>query len=144
MVIKFKKLSDNAKTPVKAHSSDAGFDLSASSFSIDDKGLFVYGTGIAVDIPVGYVGKLYSRSSIAKYGLSLTNCVGIIDAGYHGEIMMKFRPTETVRQGRESVYQLGERIGQLIIEKLPDVEMVEADELGESERGTGGYGSTGK
>lgn len=144
MVINFKKLSNEAKAPYKAHSSDAGFDLSAASFSIDDKGLFVYGTGVAVDIPEGYVGKLYPRSSIAKYGLALTNGVGIIDAGYHGEILMKFRPTESVREGLESIYQIGDRIGQLVIEKLPDVEMVETEYLGESERGVGGYGSTGK
>ena len=144
MKITFKKLTKSATAPTKAHSTDAGFDLCATSFSVDDNGLLVYGTGIAVDIPEGYVGKLYPRSSIAKYGLALTNGVGVIDAGYHGEILMKFRPTESVREGLESVYQIGDRIGQLVIEKLPDVEMVETEYLGESERGVGGYGSTGK
>lgn len=138
MVIKFKKLNENAIVPVKAHRTDAGYDLTATSVNEDERGLLVYGTGIAVDIPQGYVGNLHARSSIAKYGLVLTNGVGVIDAGYHGEILMKF-----VKTGNGNVYQVGDRIGQLLIQKVEDVFWEETTTLGDSERGTGGYGSTG-
>ena len=136
--------------PTKAHSSDAGFDLVATSISIDEFGCYVYGTGLAFEIPEGYVGLVFPRSSIAKKLVSLSNAVGVIDSGYRGEVMAKFRPAPGKVSGGvvldsngEFVYHVGDRIAQLVFMKLPDVQMVETLDLWESDRGTGGYGSTG-
>lgn len=103
--------------------------------------LMVYGTGLAVEIPEGYVGLLFPRSSISKKGLTLANSVGVIDSGYRGEIMFKFAITSD-RPRKNSVYEVGDRIGQLIIMPYPKIEFV-TGELTESERGVGGFGSTG-
>ncbi len=139
--IYFKILNKDAAAPRKAHDADAGFDLTACRKWVDEYGNICYGTGLAVDIPQGYVGKIHPRSSICKYDLQLSNSVGVIDSGYHGEIMAKFRPTRE----NGTFYKEGERICQLIIEKLPEVAFVEAaGGFNESERGEGGYGSTGK
>lgn len=149
MKIKIKRLSKNAVLPVKAHASDAGFDLTATSRTLDEHGAFVYGTGIAVEIPDGYVGLVFPRSSIAKKDIILSNCVGVIDSGYRGEIMAKFKPAEKFNCGIYKIdnkfhkYEVGERIAQLIIMPIPEIEFEEVEELSDSERGTGGYGSSG-
>lgn len=142
MKIKIKKLTEDAVLPVKAHASDAGFDLTAASCTIDENGALVYGTGIAVEIPDGYVGLVFPRSSIAKKDIMLSNCVGVIDSGYRGEVMAKFKPTNFFNC--RSIYGIGERIAQLIIMPIPEIEFEEVEELSESERGTGGYGSSGE
>lgn len=142
MKIRFTKLTDNAVTPSKAHATDAGFDLTATSRTIDTAGNFVYGTGIAVEIPEGYMGLVFPRSSIAKKTLLLTNSVGVIDSGYRGEIMAKFCDNKLTARGE--IYEVGERIAQLIILPYPAVEFEEAESLSDSDRGVGGYGSTGK
>ena len=80
MVVKFRKLNEYAIPPVKAHATDAGFDLTATSCYHDEEGNTVYGTGLAVEIPKGYVGLLFPRSSIAKKDLLLSNAVGVIDS----------------------------------------------------------------
>lgn len=156
MEVRFKILNPLAKPPKRAHLTDAGFDLVAASRSVDEDGAVVYGTGLALEIPEGYVGLVFPRSSIANKGLVLSNCVGVIDSGYRGEVMAKFKPSLSfgvraglpelgyVRMAPCDIYEVGERIAQLIIMKLPDVQLIESEELGESERGTGGYGSTGK
>ena len=141
MKIKFKKLSPIAVVPRKAHASDAGFDMTCTRYEVTNGELFTYHTDIAVEIPEGNVGLLFPRSSIYKQDLFLTNSVGVVDSGYRGEVMFKFKPICTdVKQH----YQVGERIGQLIIIPYPDVEFVEADELSDSDRGEGGYGSSGR
>lgn len=140
MIVRYKKLTPFAETPTKAHPTDAGNDLFATSVEIDEYGNVVYGTGIAVEIPEGYVGLLFPRSSNAKKDIVLTNHVGVIDSGYRGEIMLKFRPLKP----SANVYKCGEKIGQLIILPYPNIEWEKANELTETERGTGGYGSTGK
>ena len=142
MKVKIKKLNENAVKPFKAHETDAGFDLVATSRILDEHGAIVYGTGLAFEIPQGYVGLLYPRSSIAKKDLLLSNAVGVLDAGYRGEVMFKFKPSLAVSQPR--MYNVGERIGQLIIQPIPQIEFEWSDELSDSERGAGGYGSTGK
>ena len=139
--IKFKKLCPEAVEPKRAHKSDAGWDLTAVSRDWDaEQRVYVYGTGIAVEIPEGYAGLLFPRSSIANKDLLLTNAVGIIDSGYRGEIMAKF----CQRDDGGSIYGIGERIAQLVISPviIPEIEIV--DELNDTERGTGGFGSTGK
>lgn len=135
--VKIKRLSSTAKLPTKAHATDAGYDLYASSCHYED-GMLHYGTGVAVEIPAGYVGLVFPRSSIANTHLTLSNSVGVIDSGYRGEIKAKFR------KGGSKGYKVGERIAQLIIMPYPEVTFEEVDELSESDRGTGGYGSSGK
>ena len=154
MKIKIKRLSENAVLPVKAHATDAGFDLTATSCNIDENGAMVYGTGIAVEIPDGYVGLVFPRSSICKKDMMLTNSVGVIDSGYRSEIKAKFKPTDFFNYYDGSIiaespigdnmYCIGERIAQLIIMPIPKIEFVEAEELSDSDRGEGGFGSTGK
>lgn len=142
MKVKFKKLVPEAVIPEYAKAGDAGKDLVATSRTWNDEmQCWIYGTGLAVEIPEGHVGLLFPRSSIRKYGIILTNHVGVIDSGYRGEIMLTFRPAMV---GGEHVYNVGERIGQLIIIPYPQYESIEAEELSETERGEGGHGSTGK
>lgn len=140
MKIRFKKLHKNAQIPKRAHNTDAGFDLTATSIRVDGK-LVEYGTGLAVEIPEGYVGLVFPRSSIFKKTIYLTNSVGVIDSGYRGEVMAKFR-LDALDEPL-SIYNVGERIAQLIIMPIPSVTFQETEELSDSERGTGGYGSTG-
>lgn len=139
MKIRFKKLHHDAVVPAKAHATDAGFDLTAISVAYGDNGLVSYGTGLSVEIPLGYMGLVFPRSSVCKKDLALTNSVGVIDSGYRGEIMAKFRMTDM----QADVYEKGDRIAQLVIVPYPEIEFEEADELSDSDRGMGGYGSTG-
>lgn len=141
MRVRFKKLHENAIIPTKAHPTDAGFDLTCVAFEEDNvKEIVTYHTGLAMEIPAGYVGLVFPRSSIYKVQLDLSNCVGVIDSGYRGEIMAKFRIVKPhIRR-----YGIGERIAQIIIIPYPEIEFEEAEELADSDRGTGGYGSTGK
>lgn len=141
MKIKFTKKHPDAVIPAKAHPTDAGFDLTCTSVEEDLKHNCVsYGTGIAVEIPEGYVGLVFPRSSVYKEDIALTNCVGVIDSGYRGEIKAKFR----ILQPHIHRYTKGDRICQMIILPYPEVEFEEADELSDSDRGEGGYGSTNK
>lgn len=154
MKVRVKKLCESAIIPTKAHPTDAGMDLVATSMSVDKEGNIVYGTGLAFEIPEGHVGLLFPRSSNAKKTMLLSNSVGVIDSGYRGEVMMKFKPSDTfmefdghphkMKATPASIYEVGERIGQLIIIPYPDVVFEEADELSGTDRGDGGYGSTGK
>lgn len=143
MTIKFKRLSENAIAPVKAHSTDAGFDLTVNGITteINENGqiVLVYHTGIAVEIPDGYFGALVPRSSIYKKPLLLTNSFGVVDSSYRGEILAKFKVTT---DAVPSVYQQGERFAQLLILPIPEVEFEEAEQLSETERGEGSFGST--
>lgn len=141
MKVRFKKLSPNAVIPTKAHPTDAGFDLVATTRKRDEFNNIVYGFGIAVEVPVNHVGLIFPRSSIAKRDLMLTNSVGCVDSSFRGEILAKFKPCFS---GRGDIYEVGERIAQLIIMPYPEVEFEEVKELSDSDRGTGGYGSTGK
>lgn len=141
MKVKIKKLYTDAILPTKAHSTDAGWDLYAHSKSFDNKNI-VYGTGVAFEIPEGYVGLLFPRSSNAKTDLLLSNSVGVLDSGYRGEVLFKFKVARYNYIG--DTYDVGDRIGQLIIIPYPEVEFIETDELSDSDRGTGGYGSSGK
>ena len=125
--------------PTKAHTTDAGCDLYATSKEYDECGCVVYGTGIAVEIPQGYVGFVFPRSSIARTGLALSNAVGVIDSGYRGEVMAKFRRVQIPAEE----YKVGERIAQLVVMPYPEVNFEEVAELSVSDRGVGGYGSSG-
>jgi dUTP pyrophosphatase len=142
MQVRIKKLHAAAVIPAYSKSGDAAMDLTAISVEKDDDGNAVYGTGLAIEIPDGYVGLLFPRSSNSKTHLYLTNHVGVIDSGYRGEIKFKFRPINGFVDAR--VYAKYDRVGQLIILPYPQIELVESDELSETERGDGGFGSTGK
>lgn len=149
MKVRIKKLCPEAVIPQYAHATDAGLDLTAISKNLDKNGNVVYGTGLAVEIPDGYVGLIFPRSSISQTRQILSNCVGVIDSGYRGEITFKFKGINVfvgiANKGYEVVdYNVGDRIGQLIIMPYPHIEFEEVAELSESDRGTGGYGSTGK
>lgn len=139
--VKVKKLVPHAFMPERAHQSDAGLDLRAiDSYKNYDFGYIEFGTGLAVEIPEGHVGLIFPRSSISKTSHLLKNSVGVIDSGYRGEI--KFRMTfEDSKEDME--YQFGDKIGQLIILPYPKVELEEAEELSNTVRGDGGFGSTG-
>lgn len=141
MVIKVKKLAYNAQIPQYAHFGDAGLDLVATSYGQydADKDIYTYQTGIAIEIPPGYVGLLVPRSSVYKTGFSLANNCGIIDENYRGEIMFKFRKVNP----EQPDFQIGDRIGQLVIVPYLYSPIVEVDELSETNRGTSGWGSTG-
>ena len=139
--VRVKRLCDGAVLPSRAHESDAGFDLVAVSVDEDRKrGIVTYGTGIAVEIPEGHVGLLFPRSSVYRHQLQLSNGVGVIDAGYRGEVMLKYR----IVQPHISRYGIGDRVGQLVVLELPKVSIEEVGELDVSDRGDGGFGSTGK
>lgn len=141
VTVRFKKLHPEAKPPFRATEGAAAFDLYAVSMDWDPKNcVYTYGTGLAFEIPSGYCGLLYPRSSIYKVGQIFPNCVGVIDSDYRGEVSMKF----SYRDDPASEYRPGDRIGQMVIMPIPAVEYVEADELSKTDRGVGGYGSTGR
>ena len=138
--VKIKKLHPEAVIPSYAKDGDAGLDLVATEIVSNTTFDVTYGTGIAMEIPKGYVGLVFPRSSVRKYDLSLSNCVGVIDSGYRGEIQATFKKTD----GLDSTsYKKGDRIVQIIIIPYPKVRFVEVDELSQTDRGEGGFGSTG-
>ena len=164
MKVKIKKLNKNAVIPKYANFGDAGMDLIATHIIYDEYGNVVYGTGLAFEIPKGYVGLIFPRSSNSKQDLLLSNSVGIIDSGYRGEILFKFKPTVSIVSDKDEPniefewipeemsinfandfkhYQKGDRIGQIIILPYPEIEFEEVQELSETERGEDGFGSTG-
>ena len=142
MRIKVKKLNSDAVIPSKANEGDAGFDLTAVTVSAEPDKIICYGTGLAIAIPEGYVGLLFPRSSVAKKSLSLANSVGVLDSGYRGEVKLKFRQEDHYTHTQRT-YQVGERVGQLVVVKLPELGIEEVDELDDTSRGSGGFGSSG-
>lgn len=139
MEVKIKKLNENAVIPRYAHPTDAGLDLVSVSKSKDKDGNFVYGTGLAFEIPDGFVGLVFPRSSVSARRMTMANCVGVIDSGYRGEVTAKFMTHLFAKP-----YDKGDRVAQMIIMPYPHVDFVEVDELSDSDRRDGGYGSTGK
>lgn len=156
--LKFKKLNYAAKDkegnptvmesqavlPKKAHATDAGYDLTATRITqeVDEAGklILVYHTDLTVEIPEGYVGLLFMRSSVCKKSIQLCNCTGVIDSNYRGEIMGKFKVTT---DALPRIYEPGEKFAQLVL--VPYYTVVETEwveELTETERGEGGFGST--
>ena len=141
MKVKIKKLHPNAVIPSYAKNGDAGLDLTAISKSECVENIITYRTGLSIAIPQGYVGLIFPRSSIYKLDMFLTNCVGVIDSGYRGEIMFKFAITESEQFA--DIYHTGDRVGQLIIIPYPQIELEEVEELSDTDRGEGGFGSSG-
>lgn len=142
--IKVKKLNENAVIPKYSKIGDAGMDLTITSMIDETTTDVTYGFGIAMEIPKGYVGLVFPRSSIRKYDLALTNCVGVIDSGYRGELQATFKKTSWLKSNESEKYNIGDRGAQIMIIPYPNIDFVESDELSDSERGSGGFGSTGK
>ena len=141
--VKFIKLNSNAQAPTYGSPFAAGADLrvlTKESIEIFPQETVLLHTGIAAEIPEGLVGLIYARSGLAsKRGLAPANCVGVIDSDYRGEIMVALRNYSNHVQ----VVENGERIAQLVIAPYIPAEFVEADALSDTERGEGGFGSTG-
>lgn len=169
MKVKIKKLSENAVIPQYAKPGDAGMDVVATSINVTDK-YIEYGTGLAFEVPEGYVMLIFPRSSVSKYDLSLANAVGVLDSSYRGELKLRFKrnyrienlpseetddkfTTTSILWGEDTKnyrinacdwYNVGDRIGQIMILPYPIIEFEETDELTDTERGIGGFGSTSK
>lgn len=165
MEVKIKKLHKDAVIPKYAKPGDAGLDLTAIDRKLvkEDSGVeyIEYDTGLAIEIPSGYVGLIFPRSSLCSKDLILSNHVGVIDSGYRGSIKAKFKLDVTYERIANieeksityygagglcysEIYAIGERCMQLIILPYPQIEFIEVDELSSTERGSGGYGSTNK
>lgn len=142
MRVKIKKLDKNAVIPFYGTEGSAGMDLTATSKEVvdkgDDYGFIEYGTGLSVEIPEGYAGFIFPRSSISKTGMMLANAVGVIDSDYTGEVKLRFKYIS-----KSVDYKVGDRIGQLIIMPYPKIEFEEVQELSTTARSSGGFGSTG-
>lgn len=143
MDIYFKKLNDLAKVPTRGSKYSAGYDLYAATDStvyIPPHSTVKIGTGLAMDIPHGYFGAIFARSGIAtKRGLRPANCTGICDEDYKGEYIVALHNDSNELMSIE----VGERIAQLIILPYQNLDFIEVDELHETDRGKGGFGSTG-
>lgn len=144
MIVKFKKLTENAVAPKYAHyGTDMGADITCTSYEYDEvKDRFIYHTGLAFEVPKGYGMLIFPRSSNTKTESYLPNSVGVLDSSYRGELMFIYKN----RTAGHIVppYKEGERIGQVIIFPYPIIDYQEVDELSETDRGTSGFGSTGK
>jgi dUTP pyrophosphatase len=136
-----RRLRPDAVLPSYAHPGDAGLDLTAVEAVILEPGArTAVPTGLAVAIPVGWVGLVHPRSGLARrHGLTVANAPGTIDAGYRGEVQVLL-----INLGAETVYlAAGERIAQLLLQPVGQASVVEVDDLDDTARGVGGFGSTG-
>lgn len=135
--IKLKKTHALAQIPTKMNSSDAGFDCFAVEIN-ETEDYLEYNLGFQIEIPNGYFGLLAARSSITKYDLMVKNSIGIIDSGYRGDVKLR------TKKFGDKVYNVGERVCQLIILPLPEFSLIEVDQLDTESDRLGGFGSTGK
>jgi dUTP pyrophosphatase len=142
VILRFRRLSEAARPPARAHDEDAGYDLHAAEPARLGPGeRATVGTGIAVAIPPGHAGLVLPRSGLAaRHGISVVNAPGLIDAGYRGEVRVLLLNTD-----RERAFEVapGDRIAQLVVVRIEGPELEEATELDETLRGGGGFGSTG-
>jgi dUTP pyrophosphatase len=143
VTLEFTRLSEAARPPARAHDGDAGYDLhAAEAVSLLPGQRASVGTGVAVAIPDGHAGLVLPRSGLAaRHGIALVNAPGLIDAGYRGEVRVLLLNTDTRHSFEVSV---GDRIAQLVLVRHAAPELVEVEELGESARGGGGFGSSGR
>jgi dUTP pyrophosphatase len=154
MKVKIQKISPLAKIPTYAKDGDAGMDVIATSIISDTPEQITYGLGIALEIPKGFVGLVFPRSSIRKTGLQLSNSVGVIDSGYRGELQATFNKLfggegmydemKVNQMQPNDYYKIGDRVAQIMIIPFPPIEFEQVTQLSETERGDGGFGSTGK
>lgn len=144
MKVNIKKVHPEAVIPSYAKSGDAGMDLVATSIIGETLGSITYGLGIGLEIPEGFVGLVFPRSSIRKTNLQLSNSVGVIDSGYRGELQATFNKIQGIDNVERESYKVGDRVCQVMIIPHPTIEFNEVNELSNTERGEGGFGSTGK
>ena len=144
MIVNIKRIHPEAVIPSYAKNGDAGMDLIATSIISETPSQITYGLGIALEIPEGFVGLVFPRSSIRKTRLQLSNSVGVIDSGYRGELQATFNKITTTIENQKNDYKVGDRVCQIIIIPHPPIEFNEVNELSNTERGEGGFGSTGK
>jgi dUTP pyrophosphatase len=154
MKVRIKKINPLAQIPTYAKDGDAGMDVIATSIISDTPTQITYGLGIALEIPNGFVGLVFPRSSIRKTGLQLSNSVGVIDSGYRGELQATFNKLfggeamydemKVKEIQPNDFYKVGDRVAQIMIIPHPPIEFDVVDELSDTERGDGGFGSTGK
>lgn len=140
MQLKIKKLNENAKVPNFAHDDDAGMDLFCSEeITLESHVPTQVSTGIALEIPEGHVGLIWDKSGLS-HKFALKTLGGVIDSGYRGEIKVGM-----FNLGKEShIFNVGDKVAQILIQKVEHPEILEVDELDNTERGEGGFGSTGK
>lgn len=149
MIVKWAKLDENAIIPTQAHPGDAGVDLTAISYNyVSDAAVpyYNYDFGLAVEIPIGWVGLIFPRSSISNKDQMLSNCVGVIDSGYRGRLTARFKNTH-IKGETAQIYKSGERVAQMVLVPCPVATTcveVPFSELSKTQRGEGGYGSSGK
>lgn len=143
MKVKIKKLNKDAQIPTYANPGDAGMDVVATSKT--EAGDYIeYGTGLSFEVPEGYVLLIFPRSSVSKKDLILANCVGVLDSGYRGELKFRFKRLYGPFGYTHSEYNVGDKIGQIMIVPYPKIDFEEVESLSETERGEDGFGSTGK
>lgn len=143
MKVNIKKVSPNAVIPSYAKPGDAGLDLTATNYKYNSThNYYEYYTGLALEIPDGYMGLIFPRSSISKTDLVLCNGIGVADSKFRGELKLRFFP-RSINLKKPNIYKVGDRIGQLIILPYPLIKLNEVEELSETERGAGGFGSSG-
>ncbi len=139
--LKVKRITDTATIPKYAHYGDACFDIYSDGIVEIGDSWQVHATGLKFDIPDGYAMMIYSRSGMGfNSNTRLANCVGVIDSTYVGEVKVKLSCDTDV----PTIYHFGDRIAQAMLIPVPDVELIEVDEIGDTVRGDGGFGSTGK
>lgn len=148
MNIKFKKIDKDVKTPFRASDGAACFDLYAHTMKYD-RNYIEYDTGVCFEIPENYVGLVFPRSSISKLPSSvfLRNHVGVIDSDYRGSIKLRYSSEGFVHfvstKGQDyNLYRVGDAVGQIMFLPIPEIELQESDELSDTNRGSGGFGST--
>jgi dUTP pyrophosphatase len=143
MKLRFARLSEGARPPARAHDDDAGYDLHAAEAATLAPGERAsVGTGIAVEIPDGHAGLVVPRSGLAlRHGIGVVNAPGVVDCGYRGEVRVLLLNSD---RGETFSVEPGDRIAQLLIVPVSAPELVESERLGESLRGAGGFGSTGR
>jgi dUTP pyrophosphatase len=141
--INFKKLNEHAKLPTKGSLDAACFDVYAASVKVERPNKMIVGLGFATEIPTGYKGIIVPRSGLSKQNWVLANSIGIIDADYRGEWMAVFRCLgEMIHQPLP--FGIGDRCAQIYFEQILDATFIETEDLSNTERGEGGFGSTGK
>ena len=142
MKVKIKKLSSDAKIPTYANPGDAGMDIYATTMKFTED-YIEYGTGLSFEVPEGYVMLIFPRSSISNKDLVLTNSVGVLDSGYRGELRFRFKKLKEPGKLGIDLYNPGDKIGQIMIIPYPTIEFEEVENLSDSVRGVGGFGSSG-
>jgi dUTP pyrophosphatase len=140
LTVKFKKLADNVQLPIQGSSHAACYDVYAHTITGMGDGKIKVGLGFATEIPIGWKGIIVPRSNLTKYTWVLNNSFGVIDCDYRGEWMAIFTP---VGNHFGFPYQVGDRVAQIYFDKVEQVQIEVVDSLEDSDRGTGGFGSTG-